>query len=151
MAVALSAGAVLLGTVADRLARRGIGPRTLLAMVATALIVIELALVLRVPLPSYFSWSVVAIVGAGTVLSYAIVAEYFPKELAGRANGALNVFHFGGAFAMQYATGLILEQWTAHDGHYPAIAFQVAFGANIALQFVALVWFELHRIRRFGR
>ena len=44
----------------------------------------------------------------GKYLSYAILAESFPKEVAGRANGALNVFHHGGAFALQYATGLIL-------------------------------------------
>ncbi len=39
-------------------------------------------------------------------LSYAILAEYFPKELAGRANAALNLFHIGGAFVVQYMTGV---------------------------------------------
>jgi MFS family permease len=60
----------------------------------------------------------VAAVGAGTVLSYAIVAEYFPKELAGRATAALNIFHLGGAFILQYTIGLILQQWAAGDVHY---------------------------------
>jgi MFS family permease len=100
----------------------------------------------------------VAIVGAGTVLSYAIVAEYFPKELTGRANGALNVFHFGWAFTLQYAIGLILQQWPSQDGHYPTIAYQVALSFNLGLQIAALAWFELARVpvvrilfRRFVR
>lgn len=148
MAVALGAAGVLLGTAADRLARRGIGPEALMAIVAGIFIATQLALILQLPVPSYLSWSLVAAVGAGTVLSYAIVAEYFPKELAGRANGALNVFHLGGAFVLQYAIGLILQQWARDDGRYPATAYQIAFGVTVALQILALIWFELPRIRR---
>src|SRR5258706_11448934 len=112
-------------------------------------IVIMLSLILHRRLPSYLTGSVVAAVGAGTFLSYAIVAEYFPKELAGRANGALNVFHLGGAFLLQYSIGLILQQSAPDDGHYPASAYQIAFGVNVALQVMALIWFELPRVRRF--
>ena len=143
MAVAVSIGALVLGTVADRLRRRGIGPQTLLAVVAATSIAAQVALIVRLPLPSVLPWSVVAIVGAGTVLSYAILAEYFPKELAGRANGALNVFHLGWAFIVQYATGLILAQWPRDDGHYPIIAYQVAFGLNAAIQIAAVASFLL--------
>ena len=112
MAVALSVGAIGLGIAADRLRRRGVGPEVLLGLVATVFIAIQLALILRLPLPSYMLWSGVAATGAATVLSYAILAEYFPKELTGRANGALNLFHIAAAFAVQYATGLVVQQWT---------------------------------------
>src|SRR5262245_52076339 len=150
MAVALSLGALLLGSLADRMHCRGIGPQGLLGIIATLFIAAQLCLILRVPFPSLLPWSVVAIVGAGTVLSYAILAEYFPKELVGRANGALNVFHLGWAFVLQYATGLVLEQWPNQDRHYPAIAYQVAFGLNVVLQIAALAWFELPRFRDLG-
>ena len=146
MAVAVSAGALVLGAVADRLGRRSVGPQTLLAVLAATSIAAQLALIVRLPLPSVLPWSVVAIVGAGTVLSYAILAEYFPKELAGRANGALNVFHLGWAFIVQYATGLILAQWPRDGGHYPMIAYQAAFGLNAAIQIAALVRFSLQRL-----
>jgi hypothetical protein len=46
----------------------------------------------------------------------------------------LNVLHFGWAFLAQYGTGLILEQWSTEDGHRPILAYQVAFGVNVALQ-----------------
>jgi type IV secretory pathway TrbF-like protein/sugar phosphate permease len=150
MAVALSVGALLLGTIADRMRRRGVGLQGLFTVVTTLFIAAQLTLILRLPLPSSLPWSVVAVVGAGTVLSYAIVAEYFPKEVAGRANGALNVFHLGWAFVLQYTTGLVLELWPSQDGHYPAIAYQVAFGFNVTLQIAALAWFEVPRLRALG-
>jgi type IV secretory pathway TrbF-like protein/sugar phosphate permease len=147
MAIALSVGALLLGIIADRLRRRGIGPQPLLGFVAALFIAAQLALILRLPLPSSLLWAVVAAVGAVPVLGYGILAEYFPKEVAGRANGALNVFHLGGAFVLQYSTGLILGQWTSQDERYPAIAYQVAFSLNLALQITALAWFEAPRLR----
>ncbi len=141
MAVALSLGAILLGIAADRLRRRGVGPGALLGLVAALFIATQLALILRLPLPSYLQWSVVAAVGAATVLSFAILAEYFPKQLAGRANGALNLFHIAAAFVVQYVTGVVLQYWTPQAGHYPEIAYQTAFALNLALQVVAWIWF----------
>jgi MFS family permease len=143
MAVALSLGAILLGVAADRLRRRGVGPEVLLGLVAAVFIATQFALILRLPLPSYLQWAVVAAVGAATVLSFAILAEYFPKQLAGRANGALNLFHIATAFAVQYTTGVVLQHWTPEAGHYPEIAYQTAFALNLALQIVAWIWFAL--------
>jgi ParB family chromosome partitioning protein len=88
-------------------------------------------------------------------LSYAILAEYFPTELAGRANAALNLFHIGGAFVVQYVTGLVVQLWAPTDGHYPEIAYQTAFAFNVGLQIAAAIWFALTwvlaRLRRVGR
>ncbi|MDA9408758.1 MFS transporter [Bradyrhizobium sp. CCBAU 45384] len=143
MSIVLSCGAWLFGMTVHCIQRRGIRAETVLALVAVLFIAAEFALILRAPLPSILPWSVVAIVGTATVVSFAVIADYFPSELAGRANGALNVLHFGWAFLAQYATGLILEQWSAYDGHRTLQAYQVAFGVNIALQIAALVWFAL--------
>ena len=145
MAVALSLGAILLGVAADRLRRRGVGPEILLGLVAAAFIATQFALILRLPIPSYLLWAVAAAVGAATVLSFAILAEYFPKELAGRANGALNLFHIGAAFAVQYATGVVVQQWAPEAGHYPAIAYQTAFALSLVAQVAAWVWFVMAR------
>jgi MFS family permease len=145
MAIALSVGAIGLGVAADRLRRRGVGPEVLLGLVATVFIAIQLALIFRLPLPSYVLWSGVAATGAATVLSYAILAEYFPKELSGRANGALNLFHIAVAFAVQYATGLVIQQWIPDAGHYPEEAYRTAFALNVAFQLAAWIWFVMPR------
>ncbi|WP_439360146.1 MFS transporter [Bradyrhizobium sp. DASA03007] len=143
MSIVLSCGAWLFGMTVHYIKRRGIGAEAILAMVAVLFIAAEFALILRAPLPSILPWSVIAIVGTATVVSFAVIADYFPPELAGRANGALNVLHFGWAFLAQYTTGLILEQLSPNDGHRPVQAYQVAFGLNVALQIAALVWFAL--------
>jgi MFS family permease len=145
MAVALSVGALGLGIAADRLRRRGIGPETLLGGVATVFIAIELALILRLPLPSYLLWSGVAATGAATVLSYAVLADYFPKELTGRANGVLNLFHIAAAFVVQYATGLVVQRWLPDAGHYPEAAYQSAFALVLVAQIAAWIWFLMPR------
>jgi sugar phosphate permease len=141
MALALSAAALVLGVGADRLRRRGVGPRTALAIVAALFIAAELALVLRLPLSSYLVWGLVASVGAATVLSYSTLADCFPKAVAGQATAALNMFHIGGAFLLQYGFGLVIERWPAHDGHYPLAAYKVALAIILALQLLALAWF----------
>jgi len=151
MAIGISLGALLLGTLADRLRKRGIATEVPLVAFGALFMLAELALIMRVPLPSILPWSIVSVVGAATVLSYAIIADYFPVEIAARANGALNLLHFGWAFAVQYGIGLIVNQWTPQDGHYPLDAYQTAFGFGLALQFAALLWFALPWLRSFVR
>jgi len=151
LALGISAAALLLGTVADRLRRRGFAPEVLLAAVAGLFVAAQLMLVLRVPLPSLLPWSVVPVVGAATVLSFATMADYFPNQLAARANGALNLLHFGWAFAVQYGIGLIVEQWLPQNGHYPAEAYRTAFSVSIAFQVLALIWFAMPWLRGLSR
>ena len=76
-------------------------------LVAMIFIAAQLALILRLPLPSYvrgsswrrWCWTCSSVTRHGRVL---------PTELAGRANAALDLFHIGGAFVVQYMTGLVV-------------------------------------------
>jgi hypothetical protein len=65
----------------------------------------QAGLLLQWPLPFHLLWGTIAAAGATMVLSFAIFTEYFPKEISGRANAALNLLHVGGAFVLQSATG----------------------------------------------
>ena len=143
MSIVLSAGAWLFGTTVHSIKRRGIGAEAVLAMVAVLFIAAELSLILRASLPSILPWSIVAIVGTATVVSFAVIADYFPPELAGRANGALKrlALRLGISGAIRDRT--YSEQWSANDGHRPVQAYQVAFGLNVVLQIATLVWFAL--------
>lgn len=138
MAMALSAGAILLGIGSDRLRRLKVSPPMVLAMTAVAFVAAEIMLIARLPVPSVILWSIIGGVGAATVLSYATLGEYYPKQIAGQANAALNLFHIGGAFVFQSAIGLMLELWPSHAGHYPSTAYALAFGVPIVLQLAAL-------------
>jgi MFS family permease len=143
MAIALSASALILGTAGDRLRRRGVTLSTIFAFATGLALLAQLALVLRCPVPAWLPWIPIAGIGAGTVLSYAILAEQFPKTASGRANGALNLLHIGSAFAAQVGVGLIVQLWPSDDGQYPhpPIAYQTALAINLTLQAAALLWF----------
>ncbi len=141
MGLALSFGALLLGWGAERLRSRGVTRETCLAAIAIVFIAAQLALALRVPVPACMPWAIIAAVGAATVLSFAILPEYFPKEMSARANAALNILHLTGAFALQSVTGLIVSLWVPEAGHPPAEAYQAAIRFGVILQSGALLWF----------
>ena len=105
--------------------------------------VAQLALVVGCPVPLHLAWVTIAAAGAATVLSYAILGSYFPREASGRANAALNLLHVGAAFGLQSATGLVIDQWPEVGERYPAVAHQSAMAASLLLQLAALAWFAL--------
>jgi MFS family permease len=141
MAVAVCASALLLGLIADCLRRLGVKTELVLAATLILSMAAQAALVFGWPLPSALLWAIIAASGANTVLSFAILSQYFPKELSGRANAALNFMHVGCAFLLQSGTGLIIEQWPESHGSYPAEAHQLAMVTTLALQLVAFAWF----------
>ena len=109
MACALSAGAIVLGFAADRLRVFGVTQAGVLGFAAALSLAAQLALVMRWPVPPILPWLMIAALGAGTVLSYAILADRFPKSVSGRANGALNMLHVAMAFSVQAGLGFIIE------------------------------------------
>src|SRR6516225_10049828 len=157
MALALCVGALLFGVLAERLRRYDVRTQVVLAAVGALFIAAELALILRLPVPSYLVWAIIGSVGAATVLSFTILAEYFPSEIAGQANAALNVLHIGGAFILQYAIGVIVDMWGSKGGHYPIISYQAALTIILCLQVIAWIWFfsselvTLQRYRTWGQ
>src|SRR5262245_12490171 len=115
MAIAVCAGALFLGTAAHRLRLVGIKSETLLASTLSLSMLAQLALILQWPLPPLLPFTIIAAAGAATVLSFAAIAEYFPKAIGGRANGALNLLHVGSAFTVQSATGFLIAQWPERE------------------------------------
>jgi len=138
MAAVLSASALLLGALAERLRRAGIATEMFLAGTLVLSMAAQAALLTGAPVPSHLLFAIIAAAGAAPVLSFAILARYFPKEVAGRANAALGVLNMGTAFGLQSLAGLIISQWPADGGHYPAMAHQTAMAAGLGLQLVSL-------------
>jgi nitrate/nitrite transporter NarK len=133
---------VAVGYLATILTRHGITLTQIVAVGSALSILSQTALVL----PSGGGrWLV--LVGIGVlaninILLYPVVAARFPPGLAGRANTALNLCVFVGAFAVQYAVGLLIDWFPATaSGRYPTSAYQTAFGVMIAVQVAAWVWY----------
>jgi MFS family permease len=141
MAISVASSAMVLGMLADRMRRRGVSIGVLLAATFGLSMTAQAGLLLDWPLPSHLLWSPIAAAGAATVLSFAMLAEFFPKEMSGRANAALNLLHIGTAFVLQSAAGFIIACWAESHGGYPAEAHRAAMACTLALEIAALLWF----------
>jgi len=149
MAIAVCVGALLFGAGADRLRTAGLKAENLLAATLTLSVLGQTALILNWPLPPLLPFAIIAAAGAATVLSFAVIRAHFPKAIAGRANGALNLLHVGAAFAVQSATGFLIAQWPDSQGSYPVEAHRTAMAIILAPQLASFVWFALaFRVRK---
>ncbi len=141
MAVVLSVSGLVLGLAADRLRRSGIRTEFLLAGTFALSLAAQFALVFDWPVPTIVPWSLIATAGVATVLGYTVLAEIFPKQASGRANGALNLLQVVAAFAVQSVFGAIVSLWEPNADSYPPEAYRTALVFFIVLQLVALGWF----------
>ena len=127
MALCLSLGAVALGGAVRSLKRRGVDPSAVLAALVTLFMTSELLLAMLKPAFTLGPWCIIALMGAGTVVTYSITATLFESSVLGRVNGVINLFHIGGAFIVRSGIGLLVAQWhPVAPGHYPAEAYTVA-------------------------
>jgi MFS family permease len=85
-------------------------------------------------------WFVFVAGGTSVVLGYALLSRRYPKEMAGRANTALNVVGFVGMFAGQWGIGLVLGRWPQSSAGYAPEAYPWALGMVWAVQLAGLVW-----------
>jgi MFS family permease len=144
LAVALTAGFMLTGIVADRLQRFGISlARTMIW--STALYVVCLGWLAAGLAPaSPLLWIAFGLICLTTVLAYPIISADFPVEKSGRVNALLNAVVFGLTFVIQAGTGWIIDLWPkGSDGHYPPVAYQWSFGILAVLLAVTLVWYAI--------
>jgi predicted MFS family arabinose efflux permease len=130
----------VIGLFATRLARRGVKPAHLLggglvlALAALALIVTGASPRLRLLWAAYGTFSCF-----GTLV-FAVAGEGFPASLAGRANTALNVLVFAGAFGIQWGMGAAIDALRA-TGFGVAAAHRAVFLGLLLAQAVALAGF----------
>lgn len=141
-------GAIAVGMLTEWAGRRGVRPISVAAAGVALFIAVQAGLVCDWR-PSYQLLSVLfTLVGTVTGIEYTIVAQSLPGALTGRAATCLNLLIFVGAFAVQAGFGLVVGCWRPDPlGHYPAAAYQVAFGALVLLQLPGLIWFVLRRRR----
>jgi hypothetical protein len=142
----LTSGAMLIGfvgiaTLVVPLRKRGIGPQRLLktgmglGLLVMVGIVGELA-------PSPWLWFLLGLVFAVGNLAYALLSAHFPLELAGRANTALNLGSFIGAFGIQWGFGALVDALQAGGVSAPD-AYRTTMGVLVALQVAGYAWFVI--------
>lgn len=142
LAVAMTVGFLLWGTVADALDRRGLRPTYTMAVGVALLLIALAAIVVRIAPVSTWPWLAFGVMSNVTALAYALVSRHFPLHLAGRANSALNLLVFVGAFGAQYIMGAVIDRWPQPaTGGYPPMAYSAAFGLFWFACLLSWLWF----------
>lgn len=141
MAATMVGGHLTTGTLAERLARRGIPPRRLFTIGTVLFLIVFLIITSGAVGGAWLLWPLLTLVGTTGILGYAILSQHFPPHLAGRVNTALNLLVFLFAFIIQWGMGAIIDLWpTSPGGGYPVAAYQAAFGSGAVALALSLAW-----------
>lgn len=145
-AVTAVGGYLLMGVLAGRAERLGIGGRAFAALVSVVFMAVEAAMAFAGPGFALAAMLLYGLTAPNGTLHYATLSRAFPKAMAGRVNTALNLAVFTGAFLIQWMLGVLIGQWPRNAlGHYPAEAYQAMFLTLVALQLPATAWLALGR------
>ncbi|MDD2463594.1 MAG: MFS transporter [Desulfobulbus sp.] len=144
IAVSMVIGFISLGSLSERLHRRGISVRRSAVGGMTLFIVVQSALVLG-PLNWHRPlWLLFGFFGTSGILAYAALSQSFPAHLSGRVSTAVNLLVFMVAFAGQWIIGVIVGWWPETEpGRFASIGLQSGFGFMLFCQMVSLLWFFL--------
>ncbi len=141
MAVAMVAGFLAFGAIAERLRNHGISA---LQVSVAGMIVCAFTQVAIIALPAkaaVSAWYAYAFFGTAGILIYPVLTAAFAGHLSGRVNTAINFLVFVASFAIQWAVGEVIDVLEPRQGI--AGAYQTTFAVLLALQGAALVWFFL--------
>jgi MFS family permease len=140
MSIVTLAGYVFLGLFATLLAQRGLGA---LHLFAGGFVLNAVALgVIATGLSSAAPWWWLYSLGAGAnILAFTVLNEGFGRELAGRANTALNLLMFAGGFAVQWGVGVVVDVAMSAFGATRAFGLRQAFVLMFVLDVATLAWF----------
>lgn len=147
----LMAGAQLTGFLSiaffvQRLARAGLAPARLLALGMGAGLLAILGIVLDLA-PSWLLWPALGLVFSVGNLAYALLTAEFPLTLAGRANTALNLGAFVGAFGIQWLFGVAVDGFQSAGLDVQA-AYRASMAGLLVLQAAGWGWYVLESRRR---
>jgi len=139
-------GAIAVGMVTEWAGRRGIAPLDVAAFGVGLFVLVQLLIVLNVAPTLCLLSLLFTLLGTITGIEYAIIAQTMPPELTGRAATCLNLLIFVGAFVVQAGFGCVVGQWQPNlTGHFPAPAYQAAFGLLALLQLPGVLLYYLRR------
>lgn len=143
VAVAMICGFISLGSIAERLSRRGISVATTAVTGMTLFLIVQLLLILApiawcVPL-----WLAFGFLGTSGIIAYSALSQSFPVHLSGRVTTAINLLVFITAFASQWAIGVIIDFFSSSETDLSSDGFTVAFLLILILEITGVLYYLL--------
>jgi predicted MFS family arabinose efflux permease len=137
--VAFLGGCLVMGFLTTPLIRRGISERQIVGVVAVLFVLVFAAINASAGQGRGWLWAVLALVYPLCNIAFAIVSRSLPLALSGRANTALNLAGFVGAFGLQWGMGVLVDALRA-AGWSGSDAYRATFALLLALQVAAVAW-----------
>lgn len=135
-------GVLGMGALAERIQRFGVPTTTVVAIGMALSLSVQGLLALEVTAYARLLCFGFGFFGSATLLNFAVLGQYFPGHLVGRAQTAQNMMIFVGAFAAQWGVGAIINRWPAlADGRYDPAGHRAALIMLIVLEAMAFLWF----------
>jgi MFS family permease len=139
MSAAMLGGFLFMGFFATGLVRRGFRLEKLYIGAMLTAFVCFVFVASQPTLAGNLIWPILSAAFSLSNISYSLVAKAFPSALSGRANTAVNVMVFAGAFSLQWGIGLFVDGLQA-GGWSGDAAYRAAFFALSGGQLGALCW-----------
>jgi len=139
---AFLAGCLFMGFMTTPLIRRGISAARISNVVAIVYVLVFAGINALAGHGQGWLWAMLAFVYPASNISYTIVAQSLPLALSGRANTALNLTAFIGAFGLQWGMGIAVDALRA-VGCSAADAYRATFAIVLLLQVAAVLWMLL--------
>ncbi len=141
IAVAMIAGFITLGTIAERLSRRGISVATTAVTGMILFMFVQLLLIIGPISWSVPVWLAFGFLGTSGIIAYSALSLSFPVHLSGRVTTAINLLVFITAFACQWAIGGIIDFFASEQTTLPVHGFKVGFVLMLLLEFCGALYY----------
>jgi len=144
ISAAMLTGFLFMGFFATKLVHRGVKLENVYLGAMLAAIVGLASLTFFPTFAGDLLWPLLGACFSLSNIAYSLVAQAFPPALSGRANTALNLLAFAGAFGLQWGFGVLVDLlqsggWTAE------VAYRAAFLTLLLGQIVAFGWLTASR------
>jgi MFS family permease len=144
VALAMIVGFIVIGTIAERLSRRGVRPMSVAAAGMGLFMIVLAALIAQVTAGTTPLWIAFGFLGTSGIVVYAALSQDFPAQMAGRVNTALNLLVLVTAFAFQWGIGAVINLWpVSSGGSYAPAGYRAAFIIVLGLQVLTVGWYWL--------
>ncbi|MBX2882204.1 MAG: MFS transporter [Granulosicoccus sp.] len=146
MALAMSAGMLINGTLSDLLTGFGIPLAAVLLLGVFGMLVALLTLSCVWAPAAWWPWALLGYTGNIGALGYPLLSRSFPVNVSARVMSVLAACNFLFAFVLQFTLGMLLDRWPrTQTGAYPPEAYQTALLLCATLLVLTIFWFSSSR------
>ena len=143
VAVAMIAGFIFLGTLAERLSKSGFSVSSTAVICMFLFMIVQFLLIVGPTGWCVPVWLAFGFFGTSSIIAYSALSQSFPVHLSGRVNTAVNLLVFITAFGAQWAIGGIIDFFTRNTAALAPEGFTAGFSLLLLLEMAGVAYYVL--------